>query len=259
MNIERASIQQAFENYISQFDMTDERVSLKVDHTAHVAENSDKISSSLGLSQEQKDIAWTIAMLHDIGRFEQAVRMHTFVDTVCCDHAEEGVKYLFGQGAISSFLSDGSCSSETLECIRIAIQYHNKHLLPDNLSEQNLLFCNIIRDADKLDIFRIHLANSFEVVHEYPKSAVETSRISPAVIDCFKKQETLDYSKRQYPADIFLGHIAMCFGLVYPCSRKMASEQGYIETIMDFSFTGTEEQTLYEDMKASVQKFLSGN
>lgn len=253
----RGILEKAFEEYVSSFDSSDERISLKIKHTFFVAENSDRICSGIGLAEEDREVAYAIAVLHDIGRFEQASRRHSFLDSSESDHAEEGVKFLFGEKQIVSFLPKGSMSEADLECIRLAIKFHNKHRLPNDLSTRQKTFCNIIRDADKLDIFRISLENSFEKVHEFSEEEVKNSRISEVVCECFAKWETLDYSKRQYPADFFLGHIAMCFGLFYPCSRFMAAEQGYIRKMMELSFNGENEENIYAEMKKQVEKFLS--
>lgn len=256
MSIDRAFLKESFDAYVSRFDAQDERISLKIDHTYRVAENSDSISASLGLSSAEKDVAWAIAMLHDIGRFEQAAASHSFIDSPSNDHAEAGVQFLFGAGQLCRFVPAGSCTEAELRCIELAIHYHNKHLLPEGLTPAQQLFCSIIRDADKLDIFRICLVNSFRTVHEYTREEVASSPISPIVCECFAKHETLDYSKRQYPADIFLGHIAMCFGLCFPCSRQRAAEQGYIEQMMDFTFTGEAEERAFAEMKRQTRLFL---
>lgn len=256
MAVDRESLKKSFESYVSSFDREDERVALKIVHTYRVAENSDYIADALGLDDERKDIAWAIAMLHDIGRFEQVSKRRSFIDSADSDHALEGVRYLFGRGRISDFLPEGSCAPEALRCIELAVKYHNRYRLPEGLGREETLFCSIIRDADKLDIFRISLMNSFEAVHEFPREEVSASRISPAVVECFERRETLDYSKRQYPADIFLGHIAMCFGLFYPCSRELAARQGWVEKMMDFRFAGEAEQKQYEQMKEQVREFL---
>lgn len=255
--IDREFLHRAFDRYISSFDASDERIALKIRHTAFVAENSDRIAGTLSLSEDDRDLAWAIAMLHDIGRFEQAAANSSFIDSVSSDHAVAGVKYLFEDGGIRLFIPDGILSAEDLDEIRLAIAWHNRHAVPAELSDRSRLFCNIIRDADKLDIFRVCVENTFEVAHEYPPETVADSQISPEVIDCFEKFETLDYSKRRFPADIFLGHIAMCFGLFFRESRKIAAEQGYILHMADFSFTDPRSQKQYERMQERLNEFLS--
>ena len=255
--MDRKFLQHAFESYVSSFDAADERIALKIEHTYHVARNCDGISARLGLGERQKDIAWAIGMLHDIGRFEQVARSHSFVDSVAGDHAEAGVKALFTDGRITDFIPFGVLTAEELEEIRLAIHLHNKLSLADGLSPEQELFCNIIRDADKLDIFRVCTERSFRAVHEYTEEEVRTSDFSPAVTECFDKRITLDYSKRRTPADLFLGHIAMCFGLYYPDSRREAYEQGYVEKMMDFTFADEANQAQWQQMQSVVRDFLA--
>ena len=255
--IDRELLKKSFSGYVGKFDRSDERISLKIVHTSYVAGNSDDLSDAFGLSERDKDLAWAVAMLHDIGRFEQVAANGSFIDSVNSDHANAGVEFLFEKNGIRDFLPEETVSGEELECMRLAILWHNKHQLPDGLTERQQLFCNMIRDADKLDIFRVCVENSFEVAHEYSVEEVKRSEVSEEVLRCFERFETLDYSKRKFPADIFLGHIAMCFGLFYPQSRKLAAEQGYMERMADFSFSNEESQEKYEYMKKRLNFFLS--
>ena len=48
----------------------------------------------MGLTGEDKDVAWLLGMLHDIGRFEQIRCFGTFNDGMSVDHAELGADIL---------------------------------------------------------------------------------------------------------------------------------------------------------------------
>lgn len=253
--IDRNRLEDSFAKYTAQFDVSDERISLKIRHTRFVAENSDYIAEQLGLRSQQKNIAWAVAMLHDIGRFEQAARTGSFLDTAAYDHAAEGTAFLFDEGNITAFLDEeDDC---TLGLIRTAIDFHNKHSLPETLSAEERLFCSIIRDADKLDIFRVFSENSFATVHEYTEQEVQVSPVSQVILDCFDRHETVDYSKRVTPADLYLSHFAMAFGLEFPCSRKRLLEQGYVRSFFCFRFTNPETQKAFEGMKAQIDEYLA--
>lgn len=254
--ISRTVLQNGFDAYIRKFNAEDERISLKIYHTGKVVEICDRLSDALFLPENDRDLIWAVGMLHDIGRFEQAAATGSFLESVGNDHAEAGVRYLFSGDHIRDFLPEGVLSQDDLNCIRDAIRYHNKHALPVGLTDRSRFFCNMIRDADKLDIFRVCLENSFEVAHEFPTDTVSRSAVSPEVFDCFRQRQTLDYSKRKEPADIFLGHIAMCFGLHFPESRKIACEQGFIEKMMDFQFADEQTQRKFEAAKTEVRRFL---
>jgi len=252
--MDRELIKSAFERYVSGFDTGDERISGKISHTYKVAENCLEIASGLSLSRHDGDISFALGMLHDIGRFRQAAKYSTFLDSVS-DHAEEGADYLFSEGRISDFIPD--LSPEDFRIMEKAIRLHNKHLLPADLSDRERLFCNIIRDADKIDIFRFMVQQSFSISHEYPEDIIKSSYFSEPVLSYFRRGETVLFSERETPADIFLSHVALCFGLVYPSSRQLLNSQGYIQQMMEFHFDIPEVQKQYEDLKKSVEQYLN--
>ena len=148
--MERKTLKEAFEAYVSNYDLSDPNILLKYIHTSKVAENCETIAVFLGLNQEDIDLAWEIGMLHDIGRFEQLRRFHTFFDAQSIDHAQFGADLLFVDGLMKMFDEDDS----RYAMIEKAIRCHNRYRLPEDLTERELLFCQIIRDADKVDIFR---------------------------------------------------------------------------------------------------------
>ena len=69
MDFEQAK--QAFELYLNGYDRKDEKVYLKIVHTYGVVDCSEEIARRMGLGEEDIFLAKIIALLHDIGRFEQ--------------------------------------------------------------------------------------------------------------------------------------------------------------------------------------------
>jgi putative nucleotidyltransferase with HDIG domain len=125
-----------------------QNIDLKKGHTKRVCTEILKIGNQLGLTEEELSLAETIALLHDIGRFEQFFRYRTFLDHASEDHAELGIKILDQFGVLKEF------DAETGELIKCAIRSHNKPSLPVGKTEKCLFFSKLIRDADKLDIWR---------------------------------------------------------------------------------------------------------
>ncbi|MBQ5475650.1 MAG: HD domain-containing protein, partial [Lachnospiraceae bacterium] len=87
MRIDREHIKKRFQEYVERYDISDTKIKLKYDHTYRVAELSDRIAKSLNLTDEDRNIAWTLGMFHDIGRFEQVRRYGTFEDAKSINHA----------------------------------------------------------------------------------------------------------------------------------------------------------------------------
>ena len=102
--INRAEAEKSFHDYTAAYDLDDAKVALKVEHTFRVAGLCDVISDSLGMTGYDKDLAWLLGMLHDIGRFEQVRRYHTFRDALSVNHAELSADILFREGLIKNFI-----------------------------------------------------------------------------------------------------------------------------------------------------------
>lgn len=55
---------------------------------------SKRIAKGMKLTQEEIDIATLIGLLHDIARFEQYTKYHTFKDAESIDHGDLGAEIL---------------------------------------------------------------------------------------------------------------------------------------------------------------------
>lgn len=120
---------------------------LKVEHTYRVADISEQIAEKLGLSEEDIALAWLIGMLHDIGRFEQLRRFHTFVDSQSIDHSHFWCGIVISDGLLACFVDN---SSENEELIKKAIYWHSAFRIDPQLNDREMLFAKVIRDATRL-------------------------------------------------------------------------------------------------------------
>ena len=103
--------EKAFKDYLSLYDMNDEKVALKVRHTYGVVKASEYLSNALNLDEENTNLARLIALLHDIGRFEQSKAskdVYDNADKTFFDHGEYGVKILFEDGLIRNFVEENT-------------------------------------------------------------------------------------------------------------------------------------------------------
>lgn len=98
--------QESFKEYLKDYDLENGSIKLKVKHTYEVVKKSEYIAIGLGLDRENIELAKIIALLHDIGRFEQIKEFNEFSDKNI-EHAEFGVKVLFGEKfLISKFVEN---------------------------------------------------------------------------------------------------------------------------------------------------------
>ena len=133
---------QKFLEYASAYDDgSDTRIKLKIIHTQRVTEVMEQLTTALALSEQDRKLAYLCAVYHDIGRFEQLKRYHTFLDYKSIDHAQLGCEIL-REGDFLDGLSDVE-----KERILTAIGNHNRLAIEDGLDEKTLLFAKLIRRA----------------------------------------------------------------------------------------------------------------
>jgi putative nucleotidyltransferase with HDIG domain len=148
----RGVLTKCFNTYYETFeDLTEEQkknFNIKKEHSYRVADLAQILGAKLGFEVEDIKLAYFIGLFHDIGRFRQLIEFGTFNDSVSVDHAEYSAE-IIEKGIINN-LDNGQNN-----LVLTAIRNHNKFKLPENLSERELLFSNLIRDADKLDILMV--------------------------------------------------------------------------------------------------------
>ncbi len=146
-------IKKWFADYVDAFKKGDpeiqENIELKQDHTSRVCKEILKIGESLGLTEEELNLAEIIALLHDVGRFEQYARYRTFKDSKSENHAELAVKIIIEKQILEHLCND------TQDVIIYSIRHHNYPNLPEGERENLLFYLKLLRDADKLDIWKV--------------------------------------------------------------------------------------------------------
>ena len=152
MGIDYSRAREVFEQYLNGYDRKDGKVRLKITHTYGVVAQSTALAKRMRLGEEDTQLARIIALLHDIGRFEQLRRFDSFLPETM-DHAAYGVELLFGEGMIRDFLPEDTWDG----IIRTAIAKHSDYRLEGVEDPRTLLHARLIRDADKLDNCRVKL------------------------------------------------------------------------------------------------------
>ena len=228
--MDRAGAIAAFDAYVSAYDAENPMIRLKIDHTCRVAAIAERIAGSLS-PEISADFAWLLGLLHDIGRFEQARRYATFLDQRSVDHAEFGADLLFREGLVDRFPAEG-LPEGWRRTAETAIRLHNKLTLPGDLDPATRTYSQVLRDADKVDIFRVS-AESSAVDRIGPGVVLEMSDvISPGVLACVREHRCVPRGVRRNALDIRVSHCCMAFELVYDESRRIAAEQGWLDRLL---------------------------
>ena len=275
--INRKNVINAFAEYVRNYDPSDEKIKLKIDHTYRVAGLCQRIAESLGLSEPDVDIAWLLGMLHDIGRFEQIRRFGTFNDAQSVDHAEFGADLLFKEGLIRKFaegyyeecelaepenqedeqiIKNNEHHNKDTGLLEMAIRQHNKYRVKEDLTERQRMFCDILRDADKVDIFKVNADIPMEIIYDVTTEELKNGVITKEVLESFYKKETVLKSVRRSAVDHIVGHISLLFELVYKESYRQAKEQGYVYKLLDFKSDVPEVNAEFDDMRKYIDEFL---
>ena len=216
-----------FKEYVSNYNLQDGKIALKVAHILRVSELSKKIATSLNLSEEDIKLAELIGLLHDIGRFEQVKRYNTFIDKISINHGEYGVKILFGDNLIEKF----SVDEKYYKIIKTAILNHNRSKIEENLTVQELLHSKIIRDADKLDCFYVLLTDDIKNTYGCSAEDMQNETFSNEIIREFKEDHMIDYKKRATYGDIWISHMAYVFDFYYKSSYIVIKEKDYLNKL----------------------------
>lgn len=252
LTIDRKHVDDVFQRYADEYDQNDIKIRLKVDHTYRVAAMCDAISDSLKMIGTDKDLAWFCGMMHDIGRFEQLRRYHTFQDKISCNHAALSADILFRDGRIRDYLTDDS-EDRLLEK---AIRLHNVYRLPDTLTPREYRYCTILRDADKIDILRVNCETPRTEIYDLPEEEFETSAITPAVYEDILSCRSVDRRNSRTGIDFILGHISFVFGLVYPESLRQVKKQGYLAELMNFQSKNPDTAGRMEHIRKVVGQYI---
>lgn len=138
-----------FNQYVKKYNLKDPMIMFKFHHTYRVMEICKELALSLELNEKDTFLATLSGLLHDIARFDQWEKYNTFLDRKSIDHGDQGCTILLEDDFIKQFVTN----EDDISIILNTVKYHNKYELPF-LDERTSLFCNIVRDADKLDIMR---------------------------------------------------------------------------------------------------------
>ncbi len=249
MDIEKLKMK--FEKYLTGFDLENRNILRKQKHTYRTVEVSRYLTKGLGLGEEDVILACFIALLHDIGRFEQEKRYSTFEDLLSIDHAEFGADLLFKQNLIRDFIREESFDY----IIEKAIREHNKYKIDSGISGEVLLHVKLIRDADKLDNFFVKLTEPFEAF--FKKVDIGGEKLSDEVYQTFLERKAILNSVHESNLDKWIKSIACVFDLNFQASFQYIQQKDYINQLFD-KVNYRDQETIWriEKMKGVVNAYI---
>ena len=197
-------------------------IRLKEYHTARTCEEITLISRRLKLPEADLLLAETIALFHDLGRFPQWRRYGTFIDRDSEDHARLGLTEL------ARFRVLDRIPAEESALVEEAIRHHNAKELPGHLAPRPLFFTRLLRDADKLDIWRL--------VIEERRRRGDGSAPRPhsrKLLMEIHEGRIPDFDLVHAPVDMQLLRLAWVYDLNFAATCREVLERGYLEALFD--------------------------
>ena len=218
----------AFIQFLKAYDTQDPKIALKIRHTYAVMKVCGFLADSLQLDENEKNLALLIGLLHDIGRFEQLTLFNSYDDNLM-SHAECGLKVLFTDGHIRDFIDTDKYD----DIIYHAIKNHSLYAIDPELSAPALLHAQIIRDADKLDNFRVKAIDPVPAMLDISAEELGCEEISDHIFAEFLAHHQIKKEDRHTKMDMWVSYIAFIFDFNFPASYRYVLEHNYIESNID--------------------------
>ena len=202
---------------------------LKQEHTLRVEAETVSLAGDLGLSHGLATSARAVALLHDLGRFRQFETWGTFKDSVSENHAVLALEEMEIHGFLLSWLP------RDRHRIREAVRYHNAAAIPGDRDPEETLLMKIIRDADKLDIWRV-LVGHYRAAPSGGRDYIswgmeETGGFSEPAVEAVLSGDFVRTAMVRGLPDLKLMQMSWVFDLNFPQSVARVRKRGYIDAI----------------------------
>lgn len=227
-----------------------EHIVLKRDHSLRVHALAVRIMRRESLPETSAHLA--AALLHDVGRFTQFEAYGTYRDDCSVDHGDLGAEVLENGNLLEQF--DPVLRTHIIDAVR----QHNKRVLPDGLAPLTLSICNLIRDADKLDIVPVVLG---KMLPGGPRDSVVTLGLTddprcwtPAVFETVTAGTSPAYADMRYLNDFALLLASWGPGLELAASRGLFLKRGHLERLFAILPPSRAFAALQEHLLARLQR-----
>jgi hypothetical protein len=231
------SFKKWFDGYVAGFygddEYTNANLKLKEDHTYAVCDETAYLAERLGIEENDCLIAQTTALFHDVGRFGQFVKYGTYNDRKSENHCALALAELGRHGVL-----DGLDERES-RIIQAAIKLHGEKKLPVDLDPDTELFAKLIRDADKIDIYRVVIEgykkymaapDQFNLEMEFPDEPC----YSPHMVEAIQKGQLVDYNELRTLNDMKLLQLGWVFDVNFAETLARIQERQFLEQIVAF-------------------------
>lgn len=252
------SVCNAVTDYMLSFSSSDPLIQqnfiLKRDHIQRVIGYVELLAKSIECDEVTTLSAQLAALLHDIGRFEQFEKYQTFNDATSEDHAELAVRIIEDK----KWLSELPLEIQT--SIIKAILNHNKLALAKTDDHRTVLISQLLRDADKLDIFDIAI-KEYSPQNKNKNQSISldlenSSTISKLVAKSFVAEKLPNKSDLRTVTDFKLMQMAYVYDLNFRESFSIVNKRGFLKHLFESMPKTDQIFDLYRKAKIHVENQL---
>jgi hypothetical protein len=247
-------------NYVRRFAAGDvdlrRNMRLKEAHTHRVCREARAIGKALHLSPADLRLAEAVVLLHDVGRFVQYSRYRTFSDGKSENHALLGLKIIRREHVLKNLPERES------SILRKAISYHNQAEIPRVKDRRVLLFARLLRDADKLDIWRLVIdyynAPPGRKNHAISIGLPDAAGITPGVLEDLRAHRIVASENVRCLNDFKLLQLGWVFDLNFYPSFKAIRRRSYLERIAAVLPSDEDSREAFNIVRGYVDSRLAG-
>jgi HD domain-containing protein len=244
-------------SYYSEDNYVQMNVKMKEEHTYRVCENIVMIGKAMNLDEKQLQLGETMALFHDIGRFEQFKRYRTYSDRRSQNHAKLSAEILKQTGVLVRLSEDEEA------IINKAISYHNLYKLPADDADIYLFYARLLRDADKLDIWHTVL-EYYKTRHLYPNPAMElelpdTQEYSLSFINSIMNCQCTDVGNMKTRNEMKLSLLSWAFDINFLPTYQYMQDHRYIDRIIELLPDTEDIRKIQRHVNTYIQRKIANN
>ena len=227
----------------------------KRDHSDRVMLEANHVMMGERWEPNARRVGEAAALLHDTARYVQFHAFGTFRDRESFDHADASVEIIQQQGWLRAL------PEAERHAILSAVRFHNKRGVPPSLTGFDADVAHLVRDADKLDIFRIlETAVNDGSLARHPEIAwglQMEGAPNPEIIEAVSNGESVNYDAIRVFADFVLIQVGwLNGGLHFKTTARFAIERKTLEFRETLLKTLTDDHSGIEHCCAAARKSL---
>ena len=244
-----------FDNYVNSFasggklpDISE----IKRAHSYEVESVGRRIAAEMKWNSDYALLGTAASLLHDTGRFSQFRDYGTLYDASSVDHGERGYEELV------RFFPKEYADEDGYNAIIESVRWHNKKKLTEEVERIYLPFCKLVRDADKIDVFRLvqdHIISG-KVEELLPRHKI-SAPLSEPFLNEVEEHGYSSYKNVSSLADFLLMQVTWLLDINYAASMKILDELGSVEKIIEQLPLNPKALNVLEGLLEKIDKYRS--